>query len=216
MKQSHFTLIALVLMILAFTIAALFYNSGLEKIQDDRAADNNAVLVRDYSITAGNPAAKVTLVEFMDPACGTCAQFFPFVEKLMEHYAGKLKLVVRYLPFHQGADRMVTILEAARKQDKFWEVLELMYASQSQWTHNHVAQPEIFLGFIEQAGVNVLRIRQDMNNPASQQIIQQDIADGELLGADKTPSFFVNGRPLPSFGYRQLQALVDEEIRANY
>jgi len=216
MKQSHITLIALVMMIVAFAIAVLFYNSGLENTQDERVVGNNAVLIRDYSITAGNPAAKVTLVEFMDPACGTCAQFFPFVEKLMQHYSGKLKLVVRYLPFHQGSDRMVAILEAARKQDKFWEVLELMYASQSQWTHNHVAQPEVFMGLIEQAGVNVLRIKKDMNNPATQQIIQQDIADGELLGADKTPSFFVNGKPLPSFGYRQLQALVDEEIRANY
>ena len=216
MKQSHFTLIALLLMIVAFTVATVFYNSGLEQIQNEHAADNNAVLIKDYSVRAGNPAAKVTLVEFMDPACGTCAKFFPFVEKLMEQYSGKLKLVVRYLPFHQGSDQMVAILEAARKQDKFWEVLELMFATQPQWTRNHIAQPEVFLGFVEQTGVNVIRLRQDMKDPATLKIIQQDLADGDVLGADKTPTFFVNGKALPSFGYNQLQKLVDEEISANY
>lgn len=216
MKQSHITLVALAIMVAAFTIAALFHNSGQEKSQLDRVAKNSAILVRDYSIIAGNPAAKVTLVEFMDPACGTCAQFFPFVEKMMQENSGKLKLVVRYLPFHQGSDRMVAILEAARKQDKFWEVLELMFATQSQWTLNHVAQPDVFMGLIEKTGINMFRLRHDMDDPAIQQIIEQELADGQQLGADKTPSFFVNGRPLPSFGYRQLQTLVDEEIQANY
>jgi len=216
MKQSHFTLIALLLMVVAFSVATLFYNSGMQQKLDERAAGNNALLLKDYAVQAGEPAARVTLVEFMDPVCGTCAKFFPFVEHLMQQYPGKLKLVVRYLPFHPGSDKMVAILQAARKQDRFWQVLELMYATQSQWTVNHVAQPEIFLGFIEQAGVNVERIRQDMQDPVTQTIIRQDLADGEALGADKTPAFYVNGKPLVSFGYRQLQALVDEEVKANY
>lgn len=216
MKQIHFTLIALLLLVVAFVILALFYNSGQEQALSQRAVDNSAALIKDYSVKAGNPAAKVTLVEFMDPACGTCAQFHPFVKQLLQQYSGKIRLVVRYLPFHQGSDQMVAILEAARKQDKFWEVLELMFATQSQWTVNHVAQPEVFLGFIERAGVDVIGIRQAMNDPTTIRIIQQDLADGELLGADKTPSFFVNGKPLPSFGYQQLQSLVDAEVSANY
>lgn len=216
MKQSHFTLIALLLMVVAFGGATLFYNSGMQQKLDERAASNNALLFKDYAVQAGDPAARVTLVEFMDPACGTCAKFYPFVEHLMQQYPGRLKLVLRYLPFHPGSDKMVAILQAARKQDRFWQVLELMFATQSQWTVNHVARPEIFLGFIEQAGVNVERIRQDMQDPVTQTIIRQDLADGEMLGADKTPSFYVNGKPLVSFGYRQLQALVDEEVKANY
>jgi protein-disulfide isomerase len=135
---------------------------------------------------------------------------------MMDYYTGKINLVVRYLPFHQGSDQMVAMLEAARRQDKFWPVLELMFASQAQWTINHVAQPEIFLGIIEQSGVDVARLRQDMQDPAIQRIITQDLADGETLGANKTPTFFVNGKPLPSFGYKQLQGLVEEELQAYY
>lgn len=216
MKQSHFTFIALLLMLAAFSTVALFYNAEQEAVQTERTSSNSEALIKDYSVRAGNPAAKVTIVEFMDPACGTCAQFHPFVKQLMQQHSGKLNLVVRYLPFHQGSDQMVGMLEAARKQDKFWEVLELMFATQSQWTVNHVAQPDVFLGFIEKAGVDVERIKQEMNDPATIKIMQQDLADGELLGANKTPSFFVNGKPLPSFGFKQLQTLVDDEIAANY
>ena len=216
MKQSHFTLIAIVLMVIAFAAATMFHNSGEEQEMNQRASNNSTALVKDYSVKAGNPNAKVTLVEFLDPACGTCAKFHPFVKQLMQQQAGKMNLVVRYLPFHQGSDRMVAMLEAARKQDKFWEVLELMFATQPQWAINHVAQPDIFMGFIDRAGVDVARIQQDMNDPEIARIIQQDMADGKLLGADKTPSFFVNGKPLPSFGYQQLQTLVESEVSANY
>jgi len=216
MKQSHFTLIAVLLMVVAFIAAAVFHNSGQEQANNKRVTHNSAALIKDYSVRTGNPAAKVTLVEFLDPACGTCARFHPFVKQLMQQHAGKVNLVVRYLPFHQGSDKMVAMLEAARKQDKFWEVLELMYATQAEWTVNHVAHPDVFLGFIEQAGVDVARIKQDMNAPEIDKVIQQDLADGKLLGADKTPSFFVNGKPLPSFGYKQLQTLIDTEISMHY
>jgi len=216
MKQSHFTLIALFLLALAFIIAALFHDAGEKQAQEKRATDNSAALIKDYSVRAGDPSAKVTIVEFMDPACGTCAQFHPFVKQLMQRHAGKVNLVVRYLPLHKGSDQMVAMLEAARKQNKFWEVLELMFETQSQWTVNHVAKPEIFWDLIAQAGVDPARIQQDINAAAIMQIIQQDLADGKLLGADKTPSFFVNGKPLPSFGFEQLQALVDSEVSAHY
>jgi len=216
MKQSHFTLIALLLMVVAFTIAMLFYNTGQEQAQHERVSNNSAALIKDYSMRKGSPAAKVTIVEFLDPACGTCAQFYPFVKQMMEYYSGKINLVVRYLPFHKGSDQMVAMLEAARRQDKFWQVLELMFATQAQWTMNHVAQPEVFMGIIGQSGVDVARLRRDMQIPVIQRVIQQDLADGETLGADKTPTFFVNGKPLPSFGHKQLQTLVEEELQAHY
>ncbi len=180
MKQSHFTLIAILLMVVAFIAAAMFHNSGEEKAINERVSNNSAALIKDYSVKAGNPDAKVTLVEFLDPACGTCAQFHPLVKQLMQQHEGKMNLVIRYLPFHQGSDTMVAMLEAARQQDKFWEVLELMFATQPQWTINHVAQPDVFMGLIDRAGVDVARIKQDMKNPDIAKIIQQDMADGQL------------------------------------
>jgi protein-disulfide isomerase len=40
------------------------------------------------------------------------------------------------------------------------------------------------------------------------------LLDAQTLGVRKTPDFFVNGRPLPSFGYEPLKELVDQALRA--
>ena len=60
------------------------------------------------------------------------------------------------------------------------------------------------------------KIRNDRNDPEIVKLIQQDLADAKTLNVRKTPGFFVNGKPLPSFGYKQLQELVEFEIKKKY
>ena len=55
-----------------------------------------------------------------------------------------------------------------------------------------------------------------MNDPAIAKIIEQDLADAKALNVRKTPGFFVNGKPLQTFGAQQLQDLILSEISANY
>jgi protein-disulfide isomerase len=55
-----------------------------------------------------------------------------------------------------------------------------------------------------------------MNDPAIAQIIRQDLADAETLNVRKTPGFFVNGKPLQTFGSQQLADLILSELKANY
>ncbi len=55
-----------------------------------------------------------------------------------------------------------------------------------------------------------------MNDPEIEKIIKQDLADAKTLNVRKTPGFFVNGQPLTSFGYQQLQNLVESEIKEKY
>ena len=111
---------------------------------------------------------------------------------------------------------MVQILEAARKQGKFWETLDVMYETQPQWASHHHPQPEKIWQFLPRAGVDVERIRKDMNAPRILEIIEQDLADAKTLGVRRTPQFFVNGKPLLSFGYEQLKSLLDSEVAAQY
>ncbi len=218
MKQSHFTIIAILLIGIAFTLVAVVYNSEQGEKAEQQATKNRESLIRDHSVREGSSNAKVTIVEFMDPACETCAKFHPLVKKLLEKHSGKVNLVVRYAPLHQGSDQMVAILEAAKLQGQFWPVLELMFSTQRNWTINHVAQPEVFWNHLNrtQTTIDFFKLQQDMNSQAVANAIRQDISDGQLLGATKTPTFFVNGKPLPSFGYEQLVNLVDAEIKANY
>jgi len=125
---------------------------------------------------------------------------------------GKIKLTLRYATFHQNVDQVVKVLEAARKQGKYWETLDVVMATQPQWTEGHAARLDLLWPLIGNLGLDIDQLKQDMASPAIAQIIQQDMADVRALDVRQTPEFFVNGKPLPSFGAEQLQNLVEEEL----
>ena len=210
-----FGITALVL-IIAFMFGSSYYKGKQAEKIGFMAQENAELFVRDHSQTLGSDDAKVYLVEFMDPACETCAAFSSFVKQMVVDNPGKIKLVLRYAPFHEGADFPVKVLEAAKKQGKYWETLNVMYKSQPYWTRHHVVHPDKIWQFLPQAGVNVEQIRKDMNDPAIVKLIDQDLADAKTLNVRKTPGFFVNGKPLQTFGSKQLLQLVQSELDANY
>jgi protein-disulfide isomerase len=65
-------------------------------------------------------------------------------------------------------------------------------------------------------GLDIERLRQDLNSPLMDRIVQQDLADAQKLNVTATPEFFVNGKPLPSWGWEQLKSLVESELSAAY
>ena len=199
-----------------FVFASSYYKGQQTQKYGFMAKENVSTFIREHSSTRGSDEAKVYLVEFMDPACETCAAFSPLVKKIMAANPGKIKLVLRYAPFHDGAETFVKILEAAKKQGKYWETLDVMFKSQPYWASHSNPQPQRLWQFLPKAGVDIERIKKDMNDPAIAQLIEQDLADAKTLNVRKTPGYFVNGKPLQNFGYRQLQALIQSEIKANY
>lgn len=216
MKKQYMVLISIVFLILLFVLGINLYKSQQIRKYGFMARENASTFVREHSQTLGSDDAKVYLVEFSDPACETCSAFHPFVKNLMAANPGKIKLVVRYAPFHDGADYFVKILEAARKQGKYWETLEVMYQTQRYWASHSNPQPKLIWKFLPRAGLDLVKIRNDMNDPEIAKLIQQDLADAKALKVRKTPGFFVNGKPLPSFGYKQLKELVESEINEYY
>ena len=216
MKKKFIVLISIVFLILLFVVGVNVYRSHQAKKYEFMAQENASTFVREYSQTLGSDDAKVYLIKFSDPACETCSAFHPFVKKLMAANPGKIKLVIRYAPFHDGADYFVKILEASKRQGKFWETLDIMYKTQRHWASHHNPQPQRIWQFLPRAGLDLEKIRADMRDPEIAAIIQQDLADVKTLNVRKTPGFFVNGKPLPSFGYKQLQELVESEINKYY
>ncbi len=204
------------LLILGFALASSYYKKQQVEAYGFMAKENASTFVRDHSQTLGSDDAKVYLVEFMDPACETCAAFSPFIKEMMDAYPGKIKLVLRYAPFHDGADVFVKILEAAKKQGKYWEALDIMFRSQPYWASHSNPQPEKIWEFLPMAGLDIARIKEDMKDPAIEKLIEQDLADARALGVRKTPGFFANGKPLQDFGYKQLKQLVRSEIMDKY
>jgi protein-disulfide isomerase len=203
-------------LVAVFVVASSFYKNQRAKDLGSMARENASTLIRDHSPTLGDAAAKVSVVKFTDPACETCAAFSDFLKKWMAAYPGKIKLVIRYAPFHEGASDVVKILVSAKKQDRFWQTLDVLYATQEHWTqHHHVVVGRVW-PLLERAGLDVRAIRAEMDDPEINRIIEQDLADARVLDVRKTPGLFVNGRPLEPFGAQEFSNLMESELRANY
>lgn len=213
MNAKKFTVIGLMAIVaLFFYLGMNAYQKRVQNAQEVQVKAEQTRLVRMHSPVFGPQAAPVTIVEFFDPACETCRAFYPLVKDLMAKYPQDVKLVIRYAPFHQGSDQVVKLLESAKIQGKYQTVLEAVLAAQPAWADH--GQPNIENAFkvAEQAGLDLEQARMDIVKPSMQSLLQQDIEDLTALQVTKTPTFFVNGRSLPSFGPDQLTTLVAEEV----
>jgi protein-disulfide isomerase len=197
----------------AFAAATFFSGCGDRQSSPAGNEARQAALASEHSPTIGDTGAKVHIVEFLDPACGTCALFYPMVKGWMAEAPGQIRLSIRHVPFHDGVDYVVRILEASRNQDKYWETLETLLASQQQWVQNHIVQPDRVLPAIADVGLDIEQLEADMNSPEVRERMEKDLADSRVLKVVATPEYFVNGRPLPSFGQEQLANLVREELQ---
>ena len=199
--------------VLAF-VAGVAVFTNLSNHEEKQAAQiNSEALVRPHSPVFGNPAAKVTIVEFFDPSCEACSAFYPIVKRIVNASFGQVRLVVRYAPLHHGSDTAVRIIEAARLQDKYWEALERALAVQPQWAAHDRPQPLLIWDVIGDIGLDMAKARADVDGPAVDQMLRQDIADMQVLRVNRTPGFFVNGTPLRDFGEAPLKALVEQELK---
>jgi protein-disulfide isomerase len=212
MKQKTLFAVSAIALLLVFVAGILFYSGQKEKAANQLAETNRAALIRMHSPTEGKTDAPVIIVEFFDPACETCRDFYPMVKKMMAANPDKIRIVLRYAPFHMGSDKVVAMLEAARRQGKLWPALEVLFAKQSQWTQHHAANVDEAWRLLGGIGLNMEQMAFDMTSPEIAKVIAQDLADAKTLNVTMTPEYFVNGKPLPSFGFDQLKALVDDEL----
>lgn len=215
MKKKLFVSVVVVL-VLAFLGATLYYKAEKADQAGQLAEQNRSGLVRDHSPSLGLTNAKVRIVEFLDPACETCRRFYPFVKDMLIAHPDRIHLTLRYAPFHQNSDQVVALLMAADKQGRHWETLEALLNSQDDWVEHHAVQPEKVWRHVEGLGLDLAQLKRDMASPEIAQRIAQDLADARTLNVTKTPEYFVNGKPLPSFGYEPLKQMVDEALASAY
>jgi protein-disulfide isomerase len=155
--------------------------------------DPNAVyrIPIDGSVTKGPAEALVTIVEASDFECPFCKRVSPTVKQLEQDYAGKVRFVFKHnpLPMHPNAAPAANAAEAARAQGKFWEMHDALFSAPTldRATLERLAadlklDPKAFKAALE-------------GNKAADRIQRdQDLLRG--VGANGTPTFFINGRKL--------------------
>lgn len=217
MKNKSIVLSVLALGLAIFAAAVWFETRPAPVAEADPIQPEIAeALIRSYSPVLGPEEARVTIVEFFDPACEACRAFHPIVKDILAEHDGAVRVVLRYTPFHgEGSEEAIRVLEAARMQGVFEPVLEALLEYQPRWASHGAPAPGLILGIAEQAGLDAQAAKTQMMAPQTVGVLNQDRADVEAVGVRQTPTFFVNGKPLDPFGADELRALVAAEVAAS-
>ena len=146
----------------------------------------------------GDPKALVTLEEFGDFECPPCAKMSEALHQLEKDYHAKLRIIFRHFPLamHPHAREAALASEAAHLQGKFWEMHDLLYQKQAQWSKG-VHVPSLFHSFAGELGLDVERFKKDMQSPETSARVTADHELGKSRGVHSTPTIFINNTALP-------------------
>lgn len=147
-----------------------------------------------------NKDATVTLVEFGDFQCPACAAYEGIVQKVVADNAQDIRFVFRHFPLtaiHQNALLASKYAEAAAIQGKFWEMHDVLYDKQQDWSASLGAKA-LFEGYAKTLGLDVVKLSSDAMSKEVESKILAQYKEGVRLGVQGTPTFFINGQKLES------------------
>lgn len=160
-------------------------------------APNEVSVSLDDHIRA-NKNAPVTLLEFGDFQCPACGAYEPLVAQAVAESAQDVRFVFRHFPLtqiHQNALLASKYAEASSIQGKFWEMHDMLYAKQQDWSASPQAKI-LFEGYAKTLGMDVAKLSSDaQSSPVEAKILAQ-LKEGTKLGVQGTPTFFINGKKL--------------------
>jgi protein-disulfide isomerase len=148
--------------------------------------------------TKSPPSAVVTLEEFGDYQCPPCGALHPTLKKLKQEFGANLNFVFRNLPLstiHKNALAAAQAAEAARMQDRFWEMHDLLYENQDLWKDD-INPRATFVKFAGDLGLDTARFVRDLDDTQVQLRIDADQDAAVKLGINGTPTILIDGRRL--------------------
>lgn len=158
----------------------------------------------------GNANAPVTIVAFTDYQCPSCAAMHPTLERLVNEYGNKVRLVTRDFPLsqHTEAFKAAEAAEAARDQGKYWEYIHLLLRNQSTLTVDKLK------GYASELALDRTRFDNALDTGKFTESVQRDIEEGMKLGINGTPTIFINGRRVAAKSYEELKESIDSAFKS--
>ncbi len=193
---------------LAFTVVCLLIfgvlilNSKSSQVKVDKTDAAKVITSKDPlpDHVFGTDSKKVILIEYGDFQCPGCGNLYPKLKPIKEHYKNELTFVFRNFPLtsiHPNALASASAAEAAGLQDKFWEMHDLLYENQIQWsTLDSSQRTEQFLAYAKQLGIDTKKFKEDLSDKRVSKKIKRDLALGKKIGATATPTLVLNGKTL--------------------
>jgi protein-disulfide isomerase len=167
-------------------------------------------IATDDQPTKGDGKAPITLVEFIDFQCPTCGQLQPVLERLVQEYNGRVRLVARDYPLlrHENAFKAAEAAEAAREQDKYWEYSAKLFSNQSALGIDKLKQ------YAGELGLDQAKFNAALDGQKYKFQVQRDVLDGSRVGIRSTPTLFINGKRVEDRSYEGLKRAIDAMLSA--
>ncbi len=167
-------------------------------------------IATDDQPTKGKADAAVTVVEFTDYQCPSCAATQPVLEKLITEYGDRVRFVIRDFPLqmHPEARKAAEAAEAAREQGKYWDFTAILFRNQSQ------LKPEQLKQYAQVLGLDRAKFDAALEDGRFADKVDRDMIDGQRFGVSGTPTFFVNGRRAKDITYDALKAAIEDALKA--
>ena len=156
--------------------------------------------------TTGTTHAPFVLVEYGDYQCPHCGKAYPYIRKLLKKHKDELQFVFRNFPLqesHPLAMMAAMAAEAAARQEKFWEMHDMIFE------HQQNLSPDSILGFASKLKLNMNQFGKDLRDKELYGKVEADFEGGLRSGVNGTPTFFLNGEQVNSYDetYKSLEAL---------
>lgn len=165
----------------------------------------------------GGASALVTIEEFADFQCPTCAVLHPTVQQIHAAYGDRVKIIFRNFPLqqiHPKAYDAAVAAEAAGLQGKFWEMQNELFRNQQLWA-NASDHRKLFEDYAQKIGLDANKFRDDVAGMAAKARVDADMARARTINVGSTPSFYVNGRLLSpdEMEFSKFRAVIDAEMQ---
>lgn len=169
--------------------------------------DIDANLITDPSL--GPADAKVTIIEYSDFECPFCQRAQETIKKVLEEYEGQVRLVFKNYPlsFHKNAIIAAEAGECANEQGKFWEMHDKMFANRLSLEKKYLKK------YAKEIGLNEEQFNQCLDSEKYKSAIDKDVVEGNKLGFNGVPAFFINGKLLSGAQpIEEFRKIIDEEL----
>jgi protein-disulfide isomerase len=154
---------------------------------------------------SGDPKGDVTIVEFFDYQCGYCKRAMPTVLEIQKEDP-KLRIAWKDLPILGPASEFAArAAMAAKRQNKYLDFHVAVMGNRGPLTQDTVFQ------LAGKAGINVERLKHDMQDPAIEKYLHENLLLAQQLGITGTPGFVIGGKLVPgAIDKSQMKELIAE------
>jgi protein-disulfide isomerase len=213
---------SLVVVVVSFLVIVVLL-FGLNFILSKQNKNNTDVITKvdDARYTLGNADAKIKLVEYADFQCPACSIFSKVFPEVYNYINGKygsstLSLTYKYFPLvsiHQNALLSAYSVEAAKDQGKFWEMHDLVFEKQSDWSEALDAKSKLE-DYAKSLGLDMTKFVADRDSDVTHQTVDKALVEATKLQLDHTPTVYMNGVEITNLSLtaKDIEKLIEDNL----